>query len=333
MKTTSVMLQTLCVPCQCRCRYCLLSWAGQTVGADYDRCERLAARFHDWIGQERPDLSFNFSFGYSMEHPRLFDALRFLNSIGSVTGEFLQCDGLRFRTDDEIETLLSGLGDCGVKHLNFTFYGTRDDHDRFAARKGDFDFMLRLLSRAAAHGFKTSAGMPLTRENAAQAGTLYESLAERGADRITPFVPHAEGRGALLDPIRLTQTDYDSLDTPVRQRLNRERYRTEAEWLALKDWNEPQRRSLLISLTPENIARYEDAPFDEIIAEVERLDEAYYAALPSYEALAARYGNPEGDCFYGRRDLFARYQKAFIREHRLALYDVTDERFSGSRRF
>ena len=116
MKTTSIMLQNLCVPCACHCRYCLLSWNGQTVGVDYDRSARYARRFHDWVAANRPELSFNFSFGYSMEHPKLFEALAFLRSIGSVSSEFLQCDGLRFRDDDEIEALMQGLTDSGVKH-------------------------------------------------------------------------------------------------------------------------------------------------------------------------------------------------------------------------
>ena len=333
MKTTSVMLQTLCVPCGCRCRYCLLSWDGKPVGADYNRAERLAARFHDWVVRERPDLTFHFSFGYSMEHPRLPEALRFLNSIGSVGSEFLQCDGLRFRSDAEIESLMTNLKDCGVKHLNWTFYGTQAYHDRFAARPGDFDFMLRLLDGAVARGLETSVRMPLTRENAAQAGELFNILSGHGAGRITPFVPHAEGRGVLLNPVRLTQSAYESLDARVRDRMNRAHYRTEAEWLSSNDWNEPDKRNLIISLTNDNIDKMETTPFDEIISEIERLDETYYAALPSYEALAAQYGRVNGEEFYSRRDLFAGYQKAYIREHNLTLYDVTDERYSGSRRF
>ena len=162
MKTASVMLQTLCVPCRCHCRYCLLSWDGRVVGADYHRCERLAARFHQWIARERPELSFVFSFGYSMEHPNLFEAIRFLQSIGSVGGEFLQCDGLSFRTDAEINSLMKGLRDCGVKHLNFTFYGAQAYHDRFAGRPGDYAYMMKLLASAATNGLETSARVPLT---------------------------------------------------------------------------------------------------------------------------------------------------------------------------
>ena len=66
---------------------------------------------------------------------------------------------------------------------------------------------------------------------------------------------------------------------------------------------------------------------------VEALDEAYYNAIPPLEQLADLYGDPDGDALYRQRDLFHRYQRRYIREHGLALYDVTDERQSGGRRF
>jgi len=333
MKTASVMLQNLCVPCACRCRYCLLSWSGHCVGVDYDRSERFAGRFHDWITAERADLSFNFSFGYSMDHPQLFRALSFLRSIGSVSGEFLQCDGFRFRSDDEADALIRGLSKTGVKALNFTFYGLASYHDRFAGRPGDYDHMLRLIDSAAEYGFKTSAGIPLTQESAPQIDGLLDALRPHGVGRVFLFVPHAEGRGVLVDPIRFSQADFDSLSADARALLNTGRFRTEGEWISSGRCAEPENRSLTISLTPENIDRLEQTPFDEIIAEVERLDDRYYGALPSRAELAGLYGDSGGDRFYGERDLFWHYQKRFIREHGLSLYDVTDERYSGSRRY
>ena len=176
MKTASVMLQTLCVPCGCHCRYCLLSWDGKTVGADYDRCAAYAAAFHKWIGKERPELSFHFSFGYSMEHPRLFGMLDFLNSIGSVTGRFLQLDGMRLRTEEEYTALTLKLREHGVRSVNLTFYGLPEYHDRFAGRKEDFVHLLALAKAATASGLETSAGFPLTEESAPQAEAVLDIL-------------------------------------------------------------------------------------------------------------------------------------------------------------
>ena len=78
MQTVSVNVSNLCVPCCNRCRYCLLSWDGQLRGVDYGRSTAYARRFYDWLRENRPELSFAFYFGYSMEHPKLLESISFL---------------------------------------------------------------------------------------------------------------------------------------------------------------------------------------------------------------------------------------------------------------
>lgn len=329
VKTTSVMLQTLCVPCACRCRYCLLSWDGKTPGADWARSRDCAAAFSAWIKGNRPELRFHFSFGYSMEHPQLPEALDFLHSLGSVGAEYLQCDGLRIRDPGETADFVRLLREHGVRHLNFTFYGTEAYHDRFAGRKGDFGWLFRLREAARAAGLETSVGVPLNRENAGQIGELLETL---GTENLRLFIPHAEGRGAKLEPIRLRKSDFDGLSEHAKNLLNRRSYRMEAEWIADPP-PEPTQRSLLLLLTPENISHFEKCDFAAILAGAEALDEAYYASIPPLAELMRLYGDPEGDAFFSARDLTARYQKRWLCERGLHPYDVTDERQTGSRRF
>ena len=147
MNTGTVMLETLCVPCANRCRYCLLSWDGRPVGADWDESCAAALRYRGWLEANRPEVRFDFSFGYSMEHPRLLSALDFLNSLGSVQGRMLQMDGMRFREGEELGAFLRGVKAHGVRSLNFTFYGTEAYHDRFAGRPGDFRGLVRYAER------------------------------------------------------------------------------------------------------------------------------------------------------------------------------------------
>ena len=333
MKTRSIMIQTLCVPCGNRCRYCLLSWNGHTVGADYDRSRRYAERFIGWLRSSRPDLTVHFSFGYSMEHPRLLEAVDFMRSVGSVGGEYLQFDGMAFRTDGELETLIAGLREHGVKHINFTFYGTESYHDAFAGRKGDFDLLCRTARICHAAGVRISAGVPLTRENAAQAGDLLRQLTDEGLEEIRFFVPHGEGRGTVLEPVRLRERDVRTLPPEVAARFNRDAFRTEAEWMRPGAFRPADNRTLLLSLTPENIGDLETQDPADTIAALEALDEAYYQTVPTIEALSDRYGDPQGECLYSQRDLYQKWQKQFLFETGLRPYDVTDERQSGSRRF
>ena len=82
MQTSSVLIQSLCVPCCNRCRYCLLSWDGTPVGAEWRGSVRLAERFLCELKERRPELRCHFAFGYSMEHPALREAIRSLRRLG-----------------------------------------------------------------------------------------------------------------------------------------------------------------------------------------------------------------------------------------------------------
>ena len=141
-------------------------------------CEKpgLCGEILSLCSSKRQDLSFNFAFGYSIEHPNLFEELDFLNRIESVQGRFLQMDGMAFRTPEEADALMKGLVTHGIRRVNFTFYGLEAYHDRFAGRKGDFAYLLTLAKSAVSNVLETSVGIPLTSENAEQTEELIELL-------------------------------------------------------------------------------------------------------------------------------------------------------------
>ena len=78
---------------------------------------------------------------------------------------------------------------------------------------------------------------------------------------------------------------------------------------------------------------FENMSFEDTITYLEKLDDEYYNAIPSLEELAVLYGNADGKEYYQQRDLFHHYQRMYIKEHNLTIYDVTDERQCGSRRY
>ena len=333
MKTKAVMLQDLCVPCACRCRYCLLSWDGKPIGIPWERGVSFARRFREELLRERPELRFDFSFGPSMEHPDLPGALVTLRELGSPQAEFLQCDGMKMRDEAECAALAEMLAERGVKHLNFTFYGLEGYHDRFAGRRGDHALLLRMMRAAEDAGLGLSAGIALTKESAPQAEELVGLLnfaVPRAKVRL--FIPHGEGRGALIEAIRLDESGLELIPKEARSLLNREVYRPEREWVSGGFYKEETERSVIVSLRADNIDMYERMTAGEIVSEAEALDDAYYAAFPPFHELAAKYGEPDGGLLFSRRDLFHHYRRLFKKERGFDIYDVTDERQTGSRR-
>ena len=332
MQTTSVNVMNLCVPCESRCRYCLLSYDGKTTGVDYARSEHYAKAFYDYLKMHRPELSFLFGFGYSMEHPDLLRAVRFCQSLGCATGEFLQFNGMRHRSEAELLELLTQLKENGIQLIDLTFYGTQEYHDRFAARKGDYQLLLNTLAAANRAGMPAVASIPLSHENVLQADDLFRQLAGYPLQRILCFVPHAEGRGCLLDPVRLTADDYEQLSPQVKACFNRERFRPEREWVHASQLPHPTRRVLTVTLRPDNIDQFEQMGFDETIALLERMDDTYHQALPSFEQLIRLYGDPDGTSMYSAKDLLMRYQKQYAADHQLQLPSIHDERYCFVRR-
>ena len=332
MKTVSVNVMSLSVSCENRCRYCLLSYDGKTVGANYERSKKYAIEFNVWLKKHRTDLSFLFGFGYSMEHPKLLEEIKFLQSIGSPTGEFLQFDGMKFRENQELKEFLIQLKAVGIQLIDLTFYGLRDYHDKFAVRNGEFDYLMEILKTANSVGLKVQVGVALTHENANQIDELLQYICSFKAERIFLFVPHGEGRGKSLESVRFTKSDYDLLGKRAKNLLNLEKFKTEGEWLKT-DYKKPQKRMISISLTNENIARFEEMGFAETIEYVEKLDDDYYSVIPEFPALAKRYGDEFGEKIYSQRDLFLKYQREYIAENKLRIYDINDERQCCSRRF
>ncbi len=333
MKTTSVMIQNLCVPCFSYCRYCLLSWNGKIEGINWEKSVVIAKRFIDEINECLPHLKTSFSFGYSVEHPNLETALTTLNQLKSPMSEFLQCNGMKMRNDIQCDDLMLTLKKEGLKELNFTFYGLKEYHDSFAGRKGDFDLLFRMVKATKKHDISFTVSIPLTKENIKQTNELVAVLKKEGSKKIRLFIPHQEGRGKSLKDARLTKDDLLLLSSETIKLFNRSVYKTESEWVSEADPINQQNRLVIISLRADNIKDYENKNALSLIKEIELLDEEYYASFPTFTELAKQYGDYQGNKLYGIRDLYHHYRLCFQQEHQLHVYDVTDERQSGSRRY
>lgn len=324
MKLIGLALENLCVPCHAACRYCLLSSCKAATGVDYARGKALAQRLRDEIRRDRPDLSFTYYIGYCMDTPDLADYIRTCQEMGMPSGRFLQLNGLRIRNEADTLSFVQCLAAQGVETIDLTFYGLQEYHDRFAGRKGDFDFLLRILQAAAAAHLKTEISIPLLKTNLQQMEHLMALLSSYAPEKIFLFLPHSKGRGRLIAHERITQADLEGLSPAVRQYFTHVKTQTEAQWLK-EPLEEPASRILTLALQPENIHRLEKMTLDEMIGYLENLDDAYLHAMPSISELAARYGKPENQQLFRIRDLHLRWQQQFLQECGRNIYDMHDE--------
>ena len=331
MKTTSINIFNLCVPCYNHCRYCLLSWDGKCLGIDYERSVKYARQFYDWLKTTHEEMNFAYYFGYSMEHPKLLEAIKFMQETNSPGGEFLQFNGMKMRTREELEKLLASIKEQGIKLIDFTFYGTKEYHDRFAGRKGDFELMMDSLEVALEKGLNVEVGIPITKENMSQIDELLEMLPE---DKIKLFIftPHSGGRGVDLLDSKITLEDYERLSPKTKQHFNRNNNKTPSEWYD-SQVSEVDKRVLTLSLLPTNIAYLKQQSFEDTLKELERMDDNYYEHIPKFETLLEMYVTPRDTHLYSKKDLYMLYRRRYIESNNMNIMDVTDERFSGSFRY
>lgn len=321
MKTVLFNMENLCVPCGCRCRHCLLGYDGNTVGVGYEQGKDLARR----LAAESP-IQFSYYIGFCMDTPMLFDYIAFCQEIGSPGGRFLQMNGFRERPYDEIEGLMEQIKTSGVELIDLTFYGLPEYHDAFAGRRGDFSLLTKVLKAANNAQLPVNISAPITEDNAGQLQRLLDILSEYETDNISLYLPHAKGRGWFLEEKRLRKTTLERLPTSVWEHMPKVKTQSEAQWLSENEFPEPEERYLTLSLTPDNFEWYSDMSAEEIIGELEALDDAFYAAVPSAAELARLYGDPSGDRLFRYRDLVLLWTKRYVRENGLKLHDMTDER-------
>ena len=325
MQTLSLGILNLLAPCHCRCRYCFLCAEGKSSGVPYLRGEALARRIHESL----PSLPLNYGCGYCYDYPELSRNIAFNRELGFRGAPYLQINGIAPRDDDRLRAWLGELREAGAAFVNTTFYGIEATHDAFAARSGDFAYLMRILRVAGSLGYEPQCTFPITEENKSEISPLLALLEDAGLTQFFGFLPDHRGRGATLEGIRLTRSSLEALDARVRACINLSRYNTEAEWLNA-GIPEPAKRVLRLSLTRENISHWETLAPARILADLEDLDDAYRAALPSIEALADRYGDPKGRRLCQGRDLRWKWSALWLQEYPADIYDVTDESKTGS---
>ena len=323
VRTTSFAIANYCVPCRCHCRHCLLDSRHAATGVEYERAERLAAR----LMAETQGLSTMFYCGYCMDLP---DIARYVRFTGT---NFLQCNGMGVKTEEEAEKWMRAAFDAGVRTVDMTFYGLEEAHDAFAGRKGDFAYLLRLMRAAQKAGIDVVSTVALTRTNMAQMEELFSVLDSRGAKRKLVFLSHAKGRGIEMTGERLTDTEFAQLPEAVRESFSSLPHLTEAEWIEKCEngvFPRTTGRNVTLVLTPENIGRIENMHAEEIIAEIEKMDDDFYDKMPAPQETAKLVGKRENRQIYRFRDLYLEWQKRYMAQTGLKIYDMNDERHSFS---
>lgn len=311
MKLHSIAIENLMVPCSNYCRYCLLSCNNDVNTEDYHKTEEFIRRIQTEMNEL--NINFNYYIGYCMDTPYLNDYLKLCREFNYSSADFLQLNGLRFRNLASLGEFIYNLKDNGIKLVDLTFYGTREFHDRFAGRKGDFDYLVDIIRTCNRLFVPVEISMPLFKDNLDQAEELYHFLNTLDIQRSFIFLPHSKGRGFRLENKRIDLNDYLSLPEVIKDNFTKIPVKTEAMWLEENDF--PQEENRILTMVLKNNTDYLDLTAQEILDNLKEKDDYFYSKLPDNKTLAKMYGNSDSQLMYRKRDLIIKYRQLWAREH------------------
>ena len=311
MKTTSYAIENLMVPCSSYCRYCLLSCNNDVNITDFQETDRFIRRIHDEMSSL--GKAFNYYIGYCMDTPYLTDYIRLCQEKGYSSADFLQLNGLKFRNLASLGEFIANLKDNNIKMVDLTFYGLREYHDRFAGRKGDFDYLVDIIRTCNRLFLPVEISMPLFKDNIDQAEELYRYLNTLDISHYFIFLPHSKGRGFRLESQRITREDFEGLPQIIKDNFSRVPLKTEEQWLIENDF--AQEESRILTMVLKNGRRYLDMTAEDIISQLTEKDDYFYDRIPDNMTLAEMYGDRNSQKLYRKRDLIVKYRQLWAKEH------------------
>lgn len=323
MKTVTLGVANYCVPCAAHCKYCLLSSCEKASGVAFDRGQRLAERLiRESAGT---GIGISYYIGYCMDTPHLRAYLDFCRTYGMASAKFLQMNGFHFMQQTEIESLMRMTADMGVETMDFTVYGGREYHNRFAGRAGDHESLESMARAAAASGIKVQVSVPVIQDSLSQLDSVLDTAGEWGAEKTLFFLPHSKGRGWNFRDKRITEADFEALSPAVKAHFQKSPVRTEAEWIRAQEFPDPKERVLTLVLNKEEADKLERMSFEEILSFLEDMNDTNRALMPDSAALSRLYGDPEGKKMYRLRDLILLWRQMYVRDHQGSIRDMQDE--------
>lgn len=336
MENKGLMIINHNIPCSCACRYCFFRSCKKANGIEYNRGKKIAERFAHWRNEKGTSEFFLcYAISHCADYPELIDNIEFNKSLDFIGAKYLQINGIRYRNDFELIHYLEKVKEAGIVYVDTTFYGLEKYHDYFANREGDFAYLINIAKAVKSVGLALQPTVFVCEENKNEIFDLIELLKEyAGANcKVHTALQDYRGNGENLEGIRLTKQSYEMLHDNVKETINISRYKTEEEWLKGNSFSQYTSRNLVLALCPDNIDMLETMTCDEIINYLIGLDERYYNAIPDIGLLVKLYGNRNCQKLYRQRDLLWKWQKQYIKDNKLELHDVTDERLCGSMRF
>ncbi len=225
-------------PCQCACKHCKGrggGGAGEKLSTQqdivpYSVAKDVVMRIWDWKQTHNyKNMMITFGAADCEDFEGNFDMMHLVGNLYARYGASF--NGMRMRTPEELDEFFRKVSEAGYKTCYTTFYGTRDFHDWFAGRKGDYSLMINSVKAIAKHHMQNVHVLFVSRSTLPYLDEITEILESLPGEKQLTYRPILNKSDVLTpESERLHKAEFYAL--PEKYRCSdMYRLKTRAEWL------------------------------------------------------------------------------------------------------
>lgn len=290
--------------CVTRCRWCAFG----NIGAYNLTAERISAvleRLIEWRDRNRPadfKVSFRWGRSFNFDLKTLVARAKLYKRVFGGQEKSIPFGGIYFKPDDQLKTWLLERKDIGIEKIVASFAGTRELHDKWACKKGEFEQLVRASWIAGEIDIEYSENLFLTRSTLPlldELMDLLDAIPGRKSRTIGPV--HYRGRAQKMEEERITEDIMQALPSRVNKYFHtRDSMETERDWIEVISAGNrgPIEVELLLFIDSSNIDWIETTPIEDVLADLEARTRRAYAAIPTIQELCERYSDRENGRMY-----------------------------------
>lgn len=292
-------------PCAHACRYCLMG-KKKVSRLAVSRFVDLVDRFIDWRASNNPTFEIWQGVNYSAhigtdDHAMLLGLHERLN--WGRYSRRVHLGGLPIWSDEQLVEWLSVRMEQGIETVHASLAGHSETHDYWNKRKGDFDYLLKVMSIANRIGLGLRQRLFIIKSTIPLLEETIERLDAAGAPFERYFLTFFY-RGTAIEHAheRIVSADLDLLPASVRQHPSwkDEVWRSEREWIGdlRRQGDQPDRVMLNLELTDKNIDEIEQLSCEELIERLTEKAARAYGAIPLRSRLMEGWSDPSSEFIY-----------------------------------
>ena len=288
-------------PCVTRCRFCQMLFRHK-ASFSMERYSRLVNRFFEAEGETGLKVHPLVGFSAEMNVEEYAECLNLYRRSGWDLRTIL-INGLRYRSDKEIEAWLLERKTLGIDSIALSYIGTGSLHDYWNHKDGHFVYQTNFQKIAANVGISAHEQLLLMQSALPLMEELLDALDAIGNASLRRAYPLLySGMGRNCEHERITRALLEKQPQRIRNVYGSDRdiWATEKEWAerVAKGEGCTPHTQIWLRVTDANIDSLEKTSCTAIADAIIRKTKEVYTTLPSLEELAEKYSDPTNEKLY-----------------------------------